>query len=208
MSHGKVIKNRSSGQPHSLKVYMIYIFATPPPLFVLALLSLLCVYFFVCVSLPLSPCCLRVCVCVCFQCVYARTLRKSTREPVFKSCSLHNSDSLALHWRLNLGCVSSRAVVFTLHQRRKIVIWRESKGPTFFFFLMNTGVMFIFCCFVLFFGGGVQHPGRAYREQYICFVVMPPPLPHTHIQKNAVYKIFSYSQGALSRLLEASALIA
>lgn len=45
------------------------------------------------------------------------------------------------------------------------------------------------------------------RTIYLLCCHAPPP--HTHIEKkNAVYKIFSYSQGALSRLLEASALIA
>lgn len=43
---------------------------------------------------------------------------------------------------------------------------------------------------------------------YLLCCHCPPPLLSSHQKKNAVYKIFSYSQGALSRLLEASALIA
>lgn len=48
-----------------------------------------------------------------------------------------------------------------------------------------------------------------YTENNIFALLLCPSIPPIHTyRKNAVYKIFSYSQGALSRLLEASALIA
>lgn len=82
---------------------------------------------------------------------------------------------------------------------------------------MNTGVMviscFFFCFFALFFFSKCSIQPERTENNIFALLSCPPqnppaPLPHTHIQKNAVYKIFSYSQGALSRLLEASALIA
>lgn len=71
---------------------------------------------------------------------------------------------------------------------------------------MNTGVMVLFSLKKK--RKKVQHTGIVYREQCHIFALLScPPSSYTH-RKNAVYKIFSYSQGALSRLLEASALIA
>lgn len=68
--------------------------------------------------------------------------------------------------------------------------------------IINTGGMLLYVF------KKVQSASFGYREQCHIFALLScPPSSYTHT-KNAVYKIFSYSQGALSRLLEASALIA
>ncbi len=90
---------------------------------------------------------------------------------------------------------------YALHQWCRIVIWIESNG-LICFIKMNTGVMVILSL------KRGQHVGIVHREQCHIFALLScSPSSYTHT-KNAVYKIFSYSQGALSRLLEASALIA
>lgn len=185
MSHGKVIKNRSLGQAHSLKVYMIFLFLS------LSLLSSLYVVF-----MPLFS--VVDFLLFAFSAFWSEgiILPKTQFQILFSIIEIHSialTVEPPLHQSKWRTCCS-----YALHQWCRLVIWRESRGLTF---LMNTGVMVILPL------KKVQHAGIAYREQYICFVVMPPFLIHTY-KKNAVYKIFSYSQGALSRLLEASALIA
>lgn len=59
MSHGKVIKNRSSRQAHSLKVYMISL-----------LLSLYCSLLFLCVCLFFIPSKLLCLLCFCAASVF------------------------------------------------------------------------------------------------------------------------------------------
>lgn len=126
MSHGKVIKNRSLGQAHSLKEYMIFLFLS------LSLLSSLYFVFMLFFS-----------VIVFLLFAFSAFLSESIIPPKTQSSHLvfHNRDPP--HWRLNLHCISqSGAHAVVMHFISGVDLSFEESQEVWLF-LMNTGVMVI-----------------------------------------------------------------
>lgn len=177
MSHGKVIKNRSLGLAHSLKVYIIFL-----------LLSLYRTLLFV-----FTPFSAKVFVSLVFFFVFFSV--SLIEKHLFIHCEILHSSNLIFQNKgtgvLDLYCVShSSAYAVVMH----FIIGAElsiekSNGLTF----KKNEFRFNGCVHLK---KKVQHTAIARRTMpYICFVVMPPFLIHTY-KKCCVQDFLLFTWGA------------